>query len=94
MKIVRSMASGCGYLIKGGKWTTEIESIMAAANEKSNSMHDEVGGRRFKGGLILLKTLESRRAVRRGEEASFGLSSDGLWRVVVRAWGRLPSCGG
>ncbi len=53
MKIVRSMASGCGYLIKSRKWTTEIESIMAAANEKSNSMHDEVGGRRFKGGLSL-----------------------------------------
>jgi hypothetical protein len=36
------MASGCDHLIERGKWSTKIKSIVATANEESNSMHDEV----------------------------------------------------
>lgn len=39
MKIVWSMASGCGHLIKSRQWAAKIESVVAAADKESDSMH-------------------------------------------------------
>ncbi|MET3213111.1 UNVERIFIED_ORG: hypothetical protein ABIC48_000854 [Burkholderia territorii] len=41
MKIVGCVAGGRGDLIEGRQWSPKIERIVAAANEESNSMHDE-----------------------------------------------------
>lgn len=34
MKIVRSMASGRGHLIKSRQWPTKVESVVATANKE------------------------------------------------------------
>lgn len=52
MKIVRSMASGCGDLIKSRQWPTEIESVVATAYKESNSMHDGVVSRISREGVF------------------------------------------
>ncbi len=42
MKIIWGMADGRGYLIKSRKRSGKIKSVVTAANEESNSMHDEI----------------------------------------------------
>lgn len=45
MKIVRSMASGRGHLIKSRQWPTKVESVVATANKEPDSMHGGVVSR-------------------------------------------------
>lgn len=42
MKIIWGVASGGDHLIKSRKGSSQIESIVATANEESNSMHGEI----------------------------------------------------
>jgi hypothetical protein len=45
MQNIWSMASCCCHLIESRKWPSKIKSIVATANEKSNSMRHEVVNR-------------------------------------------------